>query len=128
MNSVIRLQKGFTLVEVLLAAILLAVIATSISQGVADVYLSISRESKRNEAIRYAEDIMAQVETGLIDPVRQAEGKVEQDNAFSYVIASSADTTTGIQTITVTVSWDVRGFAQSVVISKMFNSALYRTQ
>lgn len=105
-----RRTKGFTLIEVLLAAVIVAMLITVLAQGVASAARRERYTGRHHQAVQYASQVMAAVETG--EDVATT-GQFPADSDMGWEI-SETTVQTGLTETEVIVSWLHDGTVQSV--------------
>lgn len=123
MTRVMKRQKGFTLVEVLAAIMLIAIVLPAVMKGIS-VALSIAGTVRmRTEAVGLAQEKINEITT-TGDWQSDSSGDFSPDHP-EYQWSSNATTWdgdeegTGIEILQVHVTWMQRGQQQEVVLSTL---------
>lgn len=118
-------RSGFTLVEALVAGIILALAAAVIGTAVSHSYASLAEARDERRASILIDDLLTKVD--LIGPSRIAsegpqQGKFDgEDERFSWSIDISNRPEGHLYEVTVTLSWPYAGKDKSVAIHTYLN-------
>ncbi len=109
-------KRGFTIVECLLAGVILAIFAVTIATSVGQA----GNAARRGEDLRQAADRLNEVFTriDMIGPSQlMYEGPTqgELDSKFAWVSVIEEDVLTDLYNIKVTISWSTNGKVSSIV-------------
>jgi type II secretion system protein I len=117
-----RRSKGFTLIEVLLAVVIVGLAFVILSQGMGGAAQASSISQKRTRAIFLASQKMVEVETGALDPARQNDqgNFPEPDEHYSYLMTAETTTQTDVYKVTVTVKWE----DSEITLTRLINMTL----
>lgn len=115
-------KRGFTLIEVLLAVVIVGLAFVILSQGMGGAAQASSVSQKRTRAVYLASQKMVEVEAGAIDPARQNEQGTfpEPDEIFSYVVTATTTAQTDVYSVTVTVTWE----ESELTLTRLINTKL----
>lgn len=94
--------RGFTLVEVLLALVIIGASVLIIAQGLASSARASAVAQETTAAAQLAAQKMAEVEAGAIDYSRGSSGTAEP---FTWEVIPGTSSTTDLFPVTVRVSW-----------------------
>ncbi|HKS17244.1 MAG TPA: type II secretion system minor pseudopilin GspI [Planctomycetota bacterium] len=113
-------RSGFTLIEVLVALVVVTAALTIVAQG----FLTGGRASvaSQNEtlATMLAESKMAEVEAGIISTQSSATGTFEPERPdFSWKTDVETTTVTGLTKLTLTVTWKEREEERTFVLTRL---------
>jgi len=117
-----RPNDGFTLVEVLLAMVLVGAALTVLAQGFTEgSRASVSAQGLTRAALA-ARSLLAEVEAGIRPHNRDEEGELEETPEMTYRIESEASEPAGMVQIRVSVLWTERGKGRGYALTRL----LYR--
>ena len=115
-------SKGFSLVEVLVAASILAVILLAVAGLFSTAYSNVGDEGRRTKAVALAKQKMEQLRDGVFPPSMTGSPEMV-DNIYtrSWMVTPDPVAPTEIVTVGVTVAWPDagRGTKQLTFVSMM---------
>ena len=104
-----RFRRGFTLIEVLVALVVVTAGLTIITQGFLTGGRASVASQNRSIAAMLAESKMAEVEAGILTTQTSSSGTFEPEQPdFSWTLEPESTTTTGLSKLTLTVTWKER--------------------
>jgi len=117
----VKRRNGFTLIEVLVALVVVTAALTIIAQG----FLIGGRASvgaqQGTVAALLADGKMAEVEAGIVSVTSSASGTFEPEQPdFKWSMAPETTDITGLSKITLTVTWEERGQERTYVLTRLF--------
>ena len=114
-------QKGFTLVEVLIAMVVMVIALTIIAQGFSTGARVSTVSQNATRAAYLAQGLITDLEIGERPLDRGESGTFDEDPNFSFEIAPEADEP-GVTMVTVTVIWEERSQERTYeLVRLMFN-------
>ncbi|MBI2933083.1 MAG: type II secretion system protein [Planctomycetes bacterium] len=113
-------MKGFTLIEVLVAFVVMAAAIAVLAQGFATGAAASVTAQNRTRAAWQAETKMTELEAGLL-PMNLSQGGVldESDPTWRWAVRSEPTSTAGLTQLTVTVAWKERGEERSIHLVRL---------
>jgi type II secretion system protein I len=118
-------NKGFTLIEVLLAIVIAGLAFVMLSQGLGGAANSSASAQRRTHAVMLASQKMVDVETGAVDPAHQNDqGNFSSpDEDYSYTVTAATTTQSNVYDVTVSVRYG-SGDEEQIVLHRLINTAL----
>lgn len=110
-----RVARGFTIVECLLAGVLLALFAGSIATTVAQAGMASRRGEDLRQAAAYLDEIFTRID--MVGPARlMYEGPTqgELDTRFAWSAQFEEETLADVYSIKVTIRWTTEGKVSSI--------------
>lgn len=119
-----RSEGGFTLIEVLVALVVVTAGLTVIAQGFLTGGRASVASQHRSIAAMLAESKMAEIEAGIISNTTSASGTFEPERPdFTWNLELESTTITGLTQITLTVLWKERGEETSFALTRLMKEA-----
>jgi len=113
-------NRGFTLLEVLLALVIVVAAVTVIAQGFSAGTRAGTEAQSETKAVMLAERTIADLETGEASLTRGTSGKFDDDENFRYKVDVEADAAiSGLTKVSVTVSWGEGTEERSVALHRL---------
>jgi len=101
-------QRGFTLVEVLVALVVAVAALSLISQGFMTGARASTTSQYATRAALHAQRVLTEFETGALSPGSTQSGTFDDDPDFSYETRFSTGEVTGLTKLTIVVKWKER--------------------
>ena len=116
-------QKGFTLIEVLVAMVVAVAAMALLGQGfTTGARASVTAQYTTRAAI-LAQRVIADFESGSQSATSTQSGKFDDDPDFTYETKSETGDVTGITKLTVTILWQERNVDQSFVLVRLLRTS-----
>lgn len=115
-----EVRSGFTLIEVLVALVIVTASLTIIAQGfLAGGRASVASQN-RSLAAMLAESKMAEIEAGIISTQTSASGTFEPERPdFTWTMEPESTSVTGLSKITLTVLWKERDEETTFALTRL---------
>jgi general secretion pathway protein I len=114
------MNRGFTLIEVLVALVVVTAGLTVIAQGFLTGGRASVASQHRSIAAMLAESKMAEVEAGIVSTTTSASGTFEPERPdFTWTLEPESTTVTGLNKITLTVLWKERGEETAFALTRL---------
>ncbi len=101
-------RGGFTLVEVIVALVVIAAAISILAQGFTSGGGASVTAQNRTRAVWHAEAKMADLEAGIIALNVGTSGTIDGTEDWKYAVENATTTTTGLTQVTVTITWKER--------------------
>ncbi len=113
------MRKGFTLIEVLVALVVVVAALTMISQG----FMTGARASTGSQFVTRAallsQRVMTDFETGQLPLTSNQSGKFDDEPDFSWESNSVTGSITGLTQLTITIKWQERNQDRSFELVRL---------
>jgi prepilin-type N-terminal cleavage/methylation domain-containing protein len=114
-----RRRAGFTLVEVLVALVVVVAALTLIGQGFTTGARASSASQKATRAAFLAQRVITDFELGVLSLNQAHEGTFNDEPDYSYETESETAEETGLTLLTVTLRWDEHGQDRTYVLTRL---------
>jgi prepilin-type N-terminal cleavage/methylation domain-containing protein len=115
-----RRERGFTLVEVLVALVVAVAAMALLSQGFSTGARASTSSQFATRAALMAQRVVTDFETGLLPLGSNQNGTFDDDPDFSYETLSESDSVlTGLTKLTITVKWQERNQERTFVLVRL---------
>ncbi len=114
-------RRGFTLIEVIVALVVISTAIAIIAQGFATGGGASVTAQNRTRAAFYAQQKMADLEAAVIALNVSANGTFEDDDQWTWEVKSDTTTTTGLYQMTVTIIWKERNEDRKFHLVRLMN-------
>lgn len=113
-----RGERGFTLVEVLVALVVTVAALTVLAQGFATGARASTGSQNATRAALLAQQVITDLETGELTLNQSHSGTFEEAPDFAYETRSETGDP-GLTMITVTVAWEQRGEKRTYALTRL---------
>ena len=123
----IRRQRGFTLIEVLVGMVLFAISSLAVTMMLMNHAQLISLNSQFSEAIMLAQDKLEDLRTMNFNSLTSNTAPPVSKKGVVYTTSWTVQQNTpntGMTTLTVTVSWNHKGVVRNYVTKSIFSSVV----
>jgi prepilin-type N-terminal cleavage/methylation domain-containing protein len=118
----VRRQKGFTLIEVLVALVVAVAAMTLLSQGFSTGARASTTAQFATRAAILGQRVITDLETGAVSSDGNQSGSFEDEPDFTYRTTSETGEVTGLNKITVTVKWQERNQDREYVLVRLLRT------
>ena len=116
--------KGFTLMEILAALVLIGVVLPAVMKGVSMASILASDSARKYEALNLAESKLAEVLLNKDWQEGSDSGEFESDNKdYTWTMEASDWTQADLKQVNVTVAWEQRGHPRQIYLSTLVYDA-----
>jgi prepilin-type N-terminal cleavage/methylation domain-containing protein len=123
-------ERGFTLIEVLVAMVVTVAAVAILAQGFATGARASLLAEKEMRAALLAQRVITDFELGVLDLTSNQAGSFDDDPDYSYETTSEVpvqsgstttgiDYTTGLTLLTVNIKWDDRGKPRTYAVTRL---------
>jgi len=120
MSKPFRLKAGFTLMEVLAAMTLLALVLPVVMKGISLATILASDSAKKTVAAELAENRL--LEALLLEEWKSSSGKGDfgtEYPGYNWTMTTSQRTEAGLKQIDLAVTWKQRGYEREILLTTL---------
>jgi len=117
-----KAQRGFTLIEVLVALVVAVAAMALLSQGFTTGARASTTAQFATRAAIFGQRVITDLETGVLSLDTNQNGSFEDDPDFTYETRSETTDLTGLNKVTVTVKWQERNQDREYVLVRLMRS------
>lgn len=112
-------NRGFTLVEVLVALVVAVAALTLLSQGFATGARASTSSQYATRAALHAQRVLTEFETGAFSLTSSQNGSFEDDPDFTYETKSETGEVSGLTQLKITIKWKERNQDQKYELVRL---------